>query len=58
MNTPTLKRLLEDWDAKDSVVATVSAAGPWLALQSITAVGFTTGGITAGEYFMRWVALD
>ncbi|KIM32785.1 hypothetical protein M408DRAFT_326524 [Serendipita vermifera MAFF 305830] len=57
MRTSKMKGLLEDWDAKDSVVSTVfAAAGPWLALQGLAVVGFTAGGIAAGSAAAAWQA--
>lgn len=58
MQTPEVKLLLEDWDAKDNVVtAVLAAAGPWLALQGLAVAGFTASGITAGIYLMGWMVL-
>jgi hypothetical protein len=50
LDTPNLQALLEDWDAKDSIVTIVmGAAGPWLALQGLAVVGFTAAGVAAGK---------
>ena len=51
METPEIKVLLENWDARDSVVTSVlAAAGPWLAIQGLAVVGFTATGVAAGEF--------
>lgn len=50
LNTPGIQRLLKDWDGRDSVVTlVVGMARPWLALQGLAVVGFTTAGVTAGN---------
>jgi hypothetical protein len=50
LDTPALQVLLQEWDKKDSMVTVVMGmAGPWLALQGLAVVGFTTTGVAAGK---------
>jgi len=57
LDTPNLQALLEDWDAKDSIVTIVmGAAGPWLALQGLAVVGFTAAGVAAESLAAAWQA--
>lgn len=44
------KRLLKDWKTKDiALTGLFAAATPWLLLNGIFLVGFTTSGIAAGK---------